>query len=199
MISREFVIAKYHRPTEWTKLLNGKVTIYNKSKETLLPDEIYIEPNLGRCIHTYVTHILNNYDNLSDETFFTQDSPFEHASDYTDTVNKIEKVEGFICITSYLQQESKIITGLEGAIDIEIPDFWNLLFLSKCPSVCNFCIATHFAVDKNTILLRSKNFYKKILYILETRYEAPWEMERILPYWFDSQIIERKFTKYEIF
>ena len=37
MISREFVIAKYHRSTDWTKSLNGKVTIYNKSKDTLLP------------------------------------------------------------------------------------------------------------------------------------------------------------------
>ncbi len=196
MISREFVIAKYHRSTDWTKSLNGKVTIYNKSKDTLLPGEIFLEPNLGRCIHTYVTHILKNYDNLADETFFSQDSPFEHVPDYINQVNNIKKIDGFVCISSYLEQESKIITGLEGGIDIEICDFWNLLFSTKCPSICNFCIATHFAVDKHKILLRSKNFFKKILYILETRYEAPWEMERILPYWFDSQIIERKFNKF---
>ena len=62
--------------------------------------------------------------------------------------------------------------------------------------MCNFCIATHFAVDKDTILIRTKNFYKKLLYILETRNEAPWEMERMLPYWFDIEMAERKFIKY---
>lgn len=196
MRTRDFVIAKYARTTDWTYNLKGNVIIYNKSKNTLLPGEIFLEPNLGRCIHTYVSHIINNYENLADETFFAQDSPFEHVPDYIDVVNKIETVNGFVCISSYLNQESKIITGLDGGIDIEIADFWNLLFLSECPKVCNFCIATHFAVDKNTILLRSKNFFRKILYILETRYEAPWEMERILPYWFDSQIIERKFNKF---
>jgi hypothetical protein len=196
MKSREFVIAKYHRPTEWTKLLNGKVTIYNKSKDTLQPNEIYLQNNVGRCIHTYVTHILNNYDNLADETFFSQDSPFEHVSDYINVVNNMNNVDGFVCLTSYIQQESNMIVGPNGGIDLQIPDFWNFLFISPCQNVCNFCIATHFAVDKNTILMRTKNFYQKILYILETRYESPWEMERILPYWFNSQIIERKFIKY---
>ena len=196
MISREFVIAKYHRPTEWTKLLNGKVTIYNKNKEALLPNEIYIEPNFGRCIHIYVTHILKNYENLADETFFAQDSPFEHVPDYINIVNNINKVEKFVCLTSYCSQSPKIIVGEKFGIDIEIPDFWNFLFLSKCPEMCNFCIATHFAVDKDTILIRTKNFYKKLLYILETRNEAPWEMERMLPYWFDIEMAERKFIKY---
>jgi hypothetical protein len=196
MKSREFVIAKYHRKTDWVKSLNGKVTIYNKSKDTLLPGEIFLEPNLGRCIHTYISHILSNYDDLSDEIFFSQDSPFEHVSDYVNIVNNIDKVDEFICITEYLQQQSKIITGLDGGVDIEITDFWNFLFTSNCPPICNFCVATHFAVNKKLILMRSKNFYLKIKFILETRYESPWEMERILPYWFDSQIIERKFIKH---
>jgi len=196
MKSREFVIAKYHRPTEWTTSLSGKVTIYNKSKDTLLPNEIYLENNFGRCIHTYVTHILHNYNNLAEETFFSQDSPIEHVPNYVNIANNIEKVNGFECLSSYLQQESTIIVGANNGIDIEIPDFWNFLFLSSCPKICNFCISTHFAVDRQTIQYRTKNFYKKILYILETRYESPWEMERILPFWFDSQIVERKFIKY---
>lgn len=195
MKTREFVIAKYARPTEWTKQLTGAVTIYNKSKDTLLSGEIYIEKNLGRCVHTYIHHILTRYDTLADETFFAQDSPTEHVTDYVNVVNNISSVDGFVCLSSYLLQSSKIIVGIPGGIDIEIPDFWNMLFLSKCPEICNFCIATHFAVDKKTILLRSENFYRKILYILETRYESPWEMERILPYWFDSKVIERKFKK----
>ena len=195
MRSREFVIAKYVRSTEWTNQLKGNVIIYNKLKNNLLPDEILIEPNLGRCLHTYLTHILRNYDNLADEIFFAQDSPFEHVPDYINVVNNINKVEKFICLTSYCSQAPKIIVGEKFGVDIEIPDFWNFLFLSKCPEMCNFCIATHFAVDKDAILIRTKNFYKKLLYILETRNEAPWEMERILPYWFDIEMVERKFIK----
>jgi len=196
MRSREFVIAKHVRSTQWTNQLKGNVIIYNKSKDNLLPGEILIEPNFGRCIHTYVTHILKNYENLADETFFAQDSPFEHVPEYINIVNNINKVEKFVCLTSYCSQSPKIIVGEKFGIDIEIPDFWNFLFLSKCPEMCNFCISTHFAVDKDTILIRTKNFYKKLLYILETRNEAPWEMERMLPYWFDIEMAERKFIKY---
>lgn len=195
MNSREFVIAKYHRQTDWTKSLNGKVTIYNKCKETLLSDEIYLENNVGRCIHTYITHILINYNNLADEIFFSQDSPFEHVPDYVDLVNNIKNLNKFECLTCYITQPRMILT--EGkSIDIQVLDFWNFLFLSECPENLNFCVATHFAVDKKTIHLRTENFYKKLLCILETRFEAPWEIERILPYCFDEKVIERRFSKY---
>jgi hypothetical protein len=38
-------------------------------------------------VHTFFNHIYNNYDNLSDITFFCQDYPFDHWENIVDVVN----------------------------------------------------------------------------------------------------------------
>lgn len=38
-------------------------------------------------MHTYFHHIYNNYDNLSDYTFFVQDYPFDHWEDVITVIN----------------------------------------------------------------------------------------------------------------
>jgi hypothetical protein len=70
------VVAKYNENIEWTKKLNHKVTIYNKS-------DVHIEgsiklKNVGREGETFLYHIVNNYNNLDDVTIFLQGNPFEH-------------------------------------------------------------------------------------------------------------------------
>lgn len=89
MIRKELVIAKYNRNTDWTNQLNKdiKVTIYNKNKNELQSGEILIDPNVGRCVHTFMFHIIKNYYCLSDLTYFSQDYPFDHIPNYIDIIN----------------------------------------------------------------------------------------------------------------
>lgn len=69
----EFVIAKYTEDTLWVKDLSPyRVTIYDKSKGDL--------PNIGREAHTYLHHIICNYDKLADITVFLQGNPFDHMT-----------------------------------------------------------------------------------------------------------------------
>jgi hypothetical protein len=76
----EFVIANYEENIEWvnkipTNLYN-KLTIYNKGRpknyDSLVKKgaKIYALPNIGREGHTYLYHIIKNYDNLSNVTVF---------------------------------------------------------------------------------------------------------------------------------
>lgn len=70
------VVAKYNENVEWTKKLNHKVTIYDKSDK---PIEGSIKlKNIGREGETFLYHIVNNYNNLDDITVFLQGNPFEH-------------------------------------------------------------------------------------------------------------------------
>jgi hypothetical protein len=83
------VIARYNEKLDWLKeepFNKYPVTIYNKG-----PNDDFYKPhnskivkvkNVGRCDHTYVYHIIQNYDNLNDITIFLPGS--------TNMENKIE-------------------------------------------------------------------------------------------------------------
>jgi hypothetical protein len=90
MVNKEIVIAAYDKPTDWLDSINTNIkkTIYRKgSVLPLSSGEILIDPNIGRCVHTFFNHILTNYNNLSDYTFFAQDYPFDHWEDLIDVIN----------------------------------------------------------------------------------------------------------------
>lgn len=89
-MTRELVIAAYDRYLDWLDKLNPeiKVTVYRKGEEEKQrEDEIKIELNKGRCVHSFFNHIYTNYDNLSDITFFAQDYPFDHWEDVIEVIN----------------------------------------------------------------------------------------------------------------
>jgi hypothetical protein len=66
----EIVISKYNENIEWTFPYKHLITIYNKS-DIFLENSIKL-PNVGRESHTFLYHIITNWDNLADKTLFTQ-------------------------------------------------------------------------------------------------------------------------------
>jgi hypothetical protein len=60
----DIVVARYNEDVSWTSDKN--VTILDKSNGTI--------HNIGRESHTYLTYIIENYENLPDIVFFTQGS-----------------------------------------------------------------------------------------------------------------------------
>ena len=74
----EIVVARYNENLEWLKhhpFSEYNVIIYNKGTNNNFykPKKLkYIEnlENVGKCDHTYLYHIIKNYDNLSDITIF---------------------------------------------------------------------------------------------------------------------------------
>ena len=89
-MSTELVIAAYDGYLDWLDNVDKKVkiTVYRKGEEPKQrEDEILIEPNKGRCVHTFFNHLYTNYDNLSDYTFFAQDYPFDHWENVIEILN----------------------------------------------------------------------------------------------------------------
>ena len=74
-----------------TKFLHKyNAVVYNKSGHeiTLKNDLIqkYLD-NIGREGETYLNHIINNYDNLSEYTIFIQDDTDNHIPDYNEFIS----------------------------------------------------------------------------------------------------------------
>ncbi len=92
--SIELVVSRYNEKLEWTNLNpfnQYKYTVYNKGPNSnfnmLQVNKVINLPNVGRESHTYLTHIINNYDNLSDINVFLPGS--------IDTTHKIFKKKMF--------------------------------------------------------------------------------------------------------
>jgi hypothetical protein len=88
-MKKEIVIAAYDKDLSWVDKLNDdvKITIYRKGTNNNNEKEIFLDVNKGRCVHTFFNHILINYDNLSEYTFFVQDYPFDHWENTIEVIN----------------------------------------------------------------------------------------------------------------
>jgi hypothetical protein len=89
----EIVVARYNENLDWLKKIEKskdiKITVYNKGQDDISIDVPFIKiPNIGRESHTYLYHIINNYDNLADQTIFCQGDSIFHSPDFLDLINK---------------------------------------------------------------------------------------------------------------
>ena len=93
----ECVIARYNENTDWFKeepFNHFDMICYNKGPK--LPDNCFTETckvinldNVGRCDHTYLYHIIKNYNNLADVTIFLPASCMDsHKKEFTFNVIK---------------------------------------------------------------------------------------------------------------
>lgn len=192
---KELVIAAYDRDYSWINKLNNdiKVTIYRKGNQELKSNEILIEPNLGRDIHTFFYHIINRYNSLSDITFFSQDYPFDHVSNYVELINGDKNLWDknakqfnngcwFFC-TQY-DVLSCDPNGSPHHPGLNLNKMWETLFTTNCPDIIHFTPTGHFAISKEQARKIPLEYYQHILNILETQPSSPWEIERLEPYIF---------------
>jgi hypothetical protein len=217
-MKKELVIAAYDKDLDWVSDLNEdvKVTTYRKGDVLpLLENETLIEPNVGRCVHTFFNHIYTNYDKLSDYTFFCQDFPFDHWGNMVEIINgdmstlhetselPIEGYYGYHNNTfgtawtlhgmSPTKQHGNgsVLTCLSNGHPqdrnpkINVDKYWNFLFNEPVPPSYEFMPGGHFGITKEHIQLRSKEFYKKIIDLLVEDDTAPWMIERLECYIFN--------------
>lgn len=86
----ELVIARYREDLSWLRALGLPATVYNKGPElapgVLTPQawpsgaRVIPLPNIGREAHTFLTHIINEYEQLPEWTAFLQGDPFAHLA-----------------------------------------------------------------------------------------------------------------------
>jgi len=157
-------------------------------------------------------HLYLNYNNLTDITFFVQDYPFDHWGDVIEVINnnlweeKVQlKIGGYYgfhnntlgsawtmekckqfgngisikCLSNGHPQDHNPL--------INVDKYWELLFITEKPLEYEFIPGGHFAITKEHVQIRSKEFYKKCCELLITDITAPWMFERLECYIFDKR------------
>lgn len=179
MVWKELVISHYEKSLSWLEN-NDKywASIYDKGNNKKgVP-----LPNIGREPHTFITHIVRNYEELANTTIFLQDNPFEHGVTMQDILNAKTKNFTWLGKTNYSTDEQ----GRPHHAGLPIKQVCDRLGLTpKYP--LRFAAGGQFVVTKERILKRPIGFYKKCMVLLETIDDAPWVFERIWRVIFDEK------------
>ena len=163
------VVSRYKEDLEWTKQFSN-VIVYNKG--TMLTGDFnqIMLTNVGREGHTYYKHICDNYDNLADYTIFLQGNPFDHSPNIISNLNnyfnkKDLNIDFEFLSESILNSNLRICPHHKGLPLIKV---YELLFDEKKEDMnFHFGAGAQFIVSKQKILQRPKEFYIKIVEMLD--------------------------------
>lgn len=179
------IIAQYNEDVSWITNLDNryiqKIYLYTKDINNTnfvdsknIPSTRKYLPNIGREPHTYLYHIINNYDNLADINIFVQGSPrikFELLNKEQD-INQIINTNLGSYDEIYLDKYNKIFSWKGQVLDTIKEDFfeWYNLYINKTPIIAPHKIyfEANFIVSKKAILSRDIEYYKTLLNQLQS-------------------------------
>ena len=180
MISKKYqiVIARYNENINWLLPYSNISIIYNKGDKNFSKTFDSIDlPNFGRESHTYLYHIINNYDNLADRTIFFQGQINDHRvldinsyfSNNEDIIGKIEYLhidELKKSINHIGKWKKEKINGLMRPCKYT-PYDWitKVIGISLNPNETQIKViwGANFSLSKKIILQKPKIFYENIL------------------------------------
>ena len=195
----DIVISKYKEDISWlNNFSKSRIFTYDKSGD----ETSFIKlPNVGRESHTYLTHIINNYDNLSDYICFLQGNPFDgpkgHLNQSFDFIESFNQSTNFYPLTYLLKCD---LNGNPHHPNLEIKKLIFDKFFIDCPNELIFTVGAQFIASRSSILKRKKEFYIDILKEfyrtdIDNKYtgggggtcgnKMPWIMERVWAYLFN--------------
>lgn len=214
-ITIDIVVSHYKSPLSWLTdmkklLVNKKVRffIYNKGKELPNLSKVKLEfpkaefkiinlDNVGTCDHTYLYHIINNYDDLADATYFLTDtSDLFHKRGALDTIIETDINSEYIFptilnIPSYnFTLDNYTPAGLRTGLNTiklsqsKIRPYGK--WFEEMTNVPYFGLTSYsglFMANRSRIRRRDLEFYKKIIIQMDDVYcEVAHYMERMW-YW----------------
>ena len=192
-MSFQYVVARYNEDINWLRLNYTEpnkgiapIILYNKGESIEYSGPVIALPNVGREAHTYLYHIVNNYDNLADITVFTQAKVWDHM--YRQDLNYLQNllVESAkekhysrnLSIASKGQYKNydpdfnvqirealiKICKIPEESVDkIVFREWFEKHIEPTFPDPLRLYQGAIFAVSKQQILTRSRDYYRDLL------------------------------------
>jgi len=95
MNKKDIIVARYKEDISWlTNITGSNIFLYEKGEKSLEYNSIKL-PNIGREAHTYLYHIIQNYNNLNDINIFLQGDPYPHGGVNADIINNITAIDNY--------------------------------------------------------------------------------------------------------
>ncbi len=207
----QIVIARYNEDIRWLLPFKDITIIYNKGNHDIILNKfqtIYLE-NVGRESHTYLYHIINNYDNLADKTLFFQGTIHDH---------KMLEIEDYLKDDDFIAKFDMIeIDKLKKNIDHfgKYRNDYNNGNMLKCnmtpfdfltkifgvvveENISKVVWGANFSISKKLIQSRPISFYKNILRFIDyhPNPELGHYLERTWYFIFNNRFIEKKKLEY---
>lgn len=178
-MEHQIVVARYNEDISYLYLLSNIIIIYNKGDDNIPKYYNSIKlPNIGRESHTYLYHIINNYDTLATITLFIQGRVSDHKllpiMEYFKDNKFIgrESTYDIEMLKDYIQHNGKYLKELKNK-DLKkskyTPYQWinkiglNIENLKKFKMVWG----ANFSVSKDMIHKKPKIFYENLIKYLE--------------------------------
>ncbi len=163
MVRFTVVVARYNEPIDWVS--RYKHIVYNKGRP--IPNSVTM-PNIGREAHTYLFHIVNNYDQLDDFTVFLQGNPFDHSPNLfrqLDTYSNLPEMPDFFYI-------SEVILPANSECDlfhkvVPLREYYTFLFEATPRRRFVFGAGAQFLVSREAIRSLPLSLYKELLQKVE--------------------------------
>jgi hypothetical protein len=180
----QIVVARYNENIEWLIPFKDITIIYNKGDKDLILNKfntIYLD-NIGRESHTYLYHIIANYDNLANKTIFFQGKIDDHRileiEDYFNDVNDfVGKLKLFNTddLKTNIKHFGKWKFEYENGNmkkSLYTPYNWifNIIGIINNRKITNVVWGANFSVSKELILRKPKSFYQNIIKFLDYHY-----------------------------
>jgi hypothetical protein len=174
-LSFELVVARYLEDLGWLRNIPPqiRVTVYDKNPVAPHPRAIRL-PNIGRESHTYLHHIVTRYDSLAPFTVFCQGKPFDHAFDFRKTLRELapnpQQIDGFRWLGHIIDTDDARGQRLfvpwsknDDGHELDIAGFHRALFGSEGPEEYVFQLGAQFAITRELIRTRPREFYEHAL------------------------------------
>jgi hypothetical protein len=192
------IVARYTENLNWISSIESNfshIYIYNKENSIETKYQYKELPNIGREANTYIYHIIDQYESISDFTIFLQGNPYDHCPtlnyeiQHIERLRKIKKINffeisfnpDFYEFGDWLQVNTaheELYHCLDLICDITKIQKFNFKFLKK-----NIWGA-QFGVSDKLIKKYTKKQWKQLLKLSETIDEFPYAMEKFWSYIF---------------
>ena len=188
----DIVIARYNEKLEWLNIFDDykdvKLYIYDKSQNQKYVGRSMMTvcclDNVGREAHSFLHHIVTNYDNLANHTMFLQGHPFDHEiteiqlQSFVECENKgniipISSKRFFRCNKNGGPHHNGLPVG---------ETYKRLLPKSADIDIYSFSSGAQYLVAKECIRNKPLKFWEKLLELSQTDKKFPWTIERLWGY-----------------
>jgi hypothetical protein len=185
--SNFLVVNQYKYDVSWVKDYTNNYMIYDKGNTEVISDKVRSLPNVGHNIHTYLHHIVENYEKLPEVTIFVKGDVFpRHCK--KEKFLQVMNNKTFTSLESYEHVDTSPSSAMRLTSDggyLEINNSWYVPhhvsrhfrnyneFLSTIfkepvhPEWVRFAPGANYIVPRENIIKYEKRFYEKLISFID--------------------------------